>query len=101
MLSENALKRRRQHPAWAADAEEAMCEYDIIMQILPGSSDDGRLINVSGRFCNSASRLFVRLTRLRKSGGPVLKTPYRHAPMCYDLSRMACPAKSIFQIEGG
>jgi hypothetical protein len=30
----------------------AICEQDIIMQILPGSSDNAVLINASSRFCN-------------------------------------------------
>jgi hypothetical protein len=32
--------------------EEAMCEKDEIMQILPGSSSDAAFINLSGTFCN-------------------------------------------------
>jgi hypothetical protein len=29
----------------------AICEYDEIMQILPGSSDDTPVINPAGAFC--------------------------------------------------
>jgi hypothetical protein len=36
--------------------EDAICEYDEIMQILPGSSDDAPLINASRAFCNMAPR---------------------------------------------
>ena len=32
--------------------EGAICEYDEIMQILPGSSDNALLINASEAFCN-------------------------------------------------
>ena len=34
----------------------AICEYDIIMQILPGSSDDVGLIDVSEQLCNGSKR---------------------------------------------
>jgi hypothetical protein len=36
--------------------EGAICEYDEIMQILPGSSDDARLINASRAICNMQPR---------------------------------------------
>jgi len=32
----------------------SICEYDEIMQILPGSSDDAQLINASQAICNMA-----------------------------------------------
>jgi hypothetical protein len=32
----------------------SICEYDEIMQILPGSSDDATLINASRLICNIA-----------------------------------------------
>jgi hypothetical protein len=32
----------------------AICEYDEIMQILPGSSDEAVLINATTAFCNIA-----------------------------------------------
>ena len=38
--------------------EGAVCEYIEIMQILPGSSDDAPLINVSRGFCNIFARHF-------------------------------------------
>jgi hypothetical protein len=50
----------------------AICEKDKIMQILPGSSNDGALINSSGRFCNM--RLASCLTRLRLMVHPRSKT---------------------------
>jgi hypothetical protein len=34
----------------------AICEVDEIMQILPGSSDDARLIDASPAFCNMPAR---------------------------------------------
>jgi hypothetical protein len=34
--------------------EGAICEYDKIMQILPGSSDEAALINASRGFGNEA-----------------------------------------------
>jgi hypothetical protein len=34
---------------------KTICEKHIIMQILPGSSDDARLINVLEEFCNSSN----------------------------------------------
>ncbi len=34
----------------------SICEYDEIMQIPPGSSDDALLINASRAFCNVAVR---------------------------------------------
>jgi hypothetical protein len=34
--------------------EDAICEQDIAMQILPGSSDDAVLIDVSRRLCNGS-----------------------------------------------
>jgi hypothetical protein len=40
----------------------AICEYDEIMQILPGSSDDAVLINASRVICNIA--VGVRIDRI-------------------------------------
>ena len=40
--------------------EGAICEYIEIMQILPGSSDDARLINASRAFGKMAGRQFKR-----------------------------------------
>ena len=34
--------------------EDAICELDVIMQILPGSSDNNFLINASAVICNIA-----------------------------------------------
>jgi len=34
--------------------EDAICELDVIMQILPGSSDNKFLINASAVICNIA-----------------------------------------------
>ena len=42
--------------------EAAICEYIEIMQILPGSSDDSRLINANAAICN-IDRLVRRLHR--------------------------------------
>jgi hypothetical protein len=52
---------------------KTICVNDIIMQILPGSSDDdAQLINVSGEFCNS-SRAGARTL----AGSRVLRPPPR------------------------
>ena len=37
----------------------AICEYDEIMQILPGSSDEALLINPSAAFCNMAATMKI------------------------------------------
>jgi hypothetical protein len=37
-----------------------ICEYDEIMQILPGSSDDAQLIKASRVFCNMTARILPR-----------------------------------------
>ena len=42
--------------------EGAVCENDKIMQILPGSSDNGLLINASGAFCNMPAPRSCRKT---------------------------------------
>jgi hypothetical protein len=47
--------------------EDAICELDVIMQILPGSSGNKELINASARFGNLAlaAKLMSRLGRQR------------------------------------
>jgi hypothetical protein len=57
MLAETALKgpdpqRARQASSRGIGRGRAICEYDEIMQILPGSSDNALLINASSVFGN-------------------------------------------------
>jgi hypothetical protein len=48
----NGPQRARQASSIGFGREGAICEYNEIMQILPGSSDNALLINASGAFCN-------------------------------------------------
>src|ERR1700730_10527721 len=48
----NGPQRARQASSIGFGREGAICENDEIMQILPGSSDNGLLINASWAFCN-------------------------------------------------
>src|SRR3981189_1850323 len=48
----NGPQRARQASDMGSGREGAICEYDEIMQILPGSSDDALLINASRAFGN-------------------------------------------------
>jgi hypothetical protein len=45
-------QRAKQASSMGFGREDAICEYDEIMQILPGSSDDALLINPSRTFGN-------------------------------------------------
>jgi hypothetical protein len=45
----------------------SICEYDEIMQILPGSSDNAVLINASRAICNIA--IGVRFDRIETDSG--------------------------------
>ena len=61
-----ALKGPKRASSMGFGREGAICEYDEIMQILPGSSDDAVLINASRVICNNQ-----RCSRGRGISAPV------------------------------
>jgi hypothetical protein len=55
------LQRPKRASSIGIGRGRAICEYDEIMQILPGSSDNPLLINASLAFCNMPGHLQARL----------------------------------------
>jgi hypothetical protein len=53
-------QRAKQASSMGFGREGAICEYDKIMQILPGSSDDALLINASRMFGNMPTPISLR-----------------------------------------